>query len=62
MNCKSFFHFIIFIILPLVALCKKKEKDPIDENSDILLVAIENDKSNDYASAVNTFKKYDVNI
>ncbi|OUM58694.1 hypothetical protein PIROE2DRAFT_15959 [Piromyces sp. E2] len=60
MNCKSIFHLALLLIIPFVVLCKKKEKDPIDENSDILLVIIDNNKSNEYASAVNTFKKYDI--
>ncbi|ORX51381.1 hypothetical protein BCR36DRAFT_325511 [Piromyces finnis] len=53
MNCKSIVQLAILLMLPLVAFCE-------DVTSDFLVITIENDSSNDYASAIKTFKQYDI--
>jgi len=56
MNCKSIIQLVLLLILPLLAFCEE------ESNGDILVFVIEGAKSEDYASAIDTFKKYSVYI
>jgi len=54
MNCKIIIQLALLLVFPLLAFCKE------DAEADILVFVIDGSQSNDYASAIQTFKKYDI--
>jgi len=56
MNCKIIIQLALLLVFPILAFGKE------DAEADILVFVIDGSQSNDYASAIQTFKKYDVII